>query len=143
MFINFLKGFDTRMRAARRMGLLSLNMCATHPPSTSFLRNMKIAFLPPNCTSMLQSHDSHQLHVGQLQETTGAEDNCTERITEVKQLYRLCTHSFSKVRFSATNHDINMEDDQTDEEDWQNVSESQVIIFTEFVNCDSNVTTAV
>jgi len=39
------------------MGVQSKNMfvgkCATHPPDMSFLREVKLVCLPPNCKSML------------------------------------------------------------------------------------------
>jgi hypothetical protein len=57
-----LKGFDARMGAAGRKDLLFVGKCATHPPNRSFLRSVKIVFVPADCTSMLNPLDLGIIH---------------------------------------------------------------------------------
>ncbi|KAH7983598.1 hypothetical protein HPB52_013067 [Rhipicephalus sanguineus] len=49
---------DSRMGAKDRKILLLLDNAPCHPTDTSHLRNVKVAFLPPNCTSQLQPLDA-------------------------------------------------------------------------------------
>lgn len=58
LFTEFLTFLDARMRAANRRILLVLDNCAAHPVDTSWLQNVKVIFLPPNCTSHLQPLDA-------------------------------------------------------------------------------------
>ncbi|XP_072145362.1 tigger transposable element-derived protein 6-like [Dermacentor andersoni] len=58
LFTELLTFLDARMRAANRRILLVLDNCAAHPVDTSWLQNVKVIFLPPNCTSHLQPLDA-------------------------------------------------------------------------------------
>lgn len=54
IFYEFLAAVDGSMSVQSRKILLFVDICATCLPYTSFLRNVKVAYFPPNCTSMLQ-----------------------------------------------------------------------------------------
>ncbi|XP_037290737.2 tigger transposable element-derived protein 4 [Rhipicephalus microplus] len=57
-FAAYLQQLDSRMGAKDRKILLLLDNAPCHPTDTSHLRNVKVAFLPPNCTSQLQPLDA-------------------------------------------------------------------------------------
>ncbi|XP_049946980.1 tigger transposable element-derived protein 6-like [Schistocerca serialis cubense] len=57
-----LREFDAKMGSAARKVLLFVDICAAHPPDVSFLRNVKVIFLPPNCTSHLKPLDLGIIH---------------------------------------------------------------------------------
>jgi hypothetical protein len=50
-------------------------------------------------------------------------------------------HCFSEAGFGITNHNMNVEEDLTDEKDWHKVSDNQAITSTDLVNCDTDVVT--
>lgn len=58
IFLDFLHGLDASMGAQGRKIILFLDNCAAHPRELSFLRNVKVIFYPPNCTSVLQPLDA-------------------------------------------------------------------------------------
>lgn len=57
MFTSFLRTFDCTMGTQCRKVLLFVDNCAAHPKDISFLRNVKVVFYPPNCTSVCQPLD--------------------------------------------------------------------------------------
>jgi hypothetical protein len=57
IFTDFLCDLDASFGALGRKILLFEDNCAPHSPGTSSLRNVKVAFYPPNCTSIVQSLD--------------------------------------------------------------------------------------
>lgn len=57
LFLSFLRYLDSSMGAKCRKILLFLDNCPAHPPDTSMLRNVKVVFYPPNCTSVCQPLD--------------------------------------------------------------------------------------
>lgn len=58
IFTNFLQRLDNKMGAKARKILLFMDNAPCHPPDTTSLRNVKVVFLPPNCTSCLQPLDA-------------------------------------------------------------------------------------
>jgi hypothetical protein len=58
---HFLRQFDARMGPSNRKVLLFVDKCPTHPPYT-FFKNVKVVFLPANCTSRLQPLDLGVIH---------------------------------------------------------------------------------
>ncbi|XP_049942640.1 tigger transposable element-derived protein 6-like [Schistocerca serialis cubense] len=62
IFLRFLREFEAKMGIAARKVLLFVDRCVAHPPDVSFLRNVKVIFLPPNCTSHLQPSDLGIIH---------------------------------------------------------------------------------
>jgi hypothetical protein len=73
----------------------------------------------------------YQLHEGQEQKST-AKVKCSTGshfVTEWNLVNsNIVAHCFRKARFGITSHNMNVEDDITDE-DWQGVSENQAITF--------------
>jgi hypothetical protein len=57
IFTEFLRALDASMGVQGRNILLFVDNCAAHPQDTLFLRNVKVVYYPPNCTSMLQPLD--------------------------------------------------------------------------------------
>jgi hypothetical protein len=57
IFRNFLHAPDAAFGALGRKILLFVDNCATHSPDTSSLRNVKVVFYTPNCTSVVQPLD--------------------------------------------------------------------------------------
>jgi hypothetical protein len=45
------------MSSQNRKILLFLDQCAAHPQDASYLKNVKVVFFTPNCTSILQPLD--------------------------------------------------------------------------------------
>jgi hypothetical protein len=57
IFRDFLHALDASLSALGRKIVLFTDNCAAHSPDTSCLRNIKVGFYPPNCTSILQPLD--------------------------------------------------------------------------------------
>lgn len=58
---NFQGALDMEMGTTGRKILLNIDKCPPHPQFTFFLSNVKVAFLPANCTSEFQPLDSYIL----------------------------------------------------------------------------------
>lgn len=56
IFENYLKDWDGKLRRQNRKILLLVDNCAAHPKNL-ILRNIRLEFLPPNCTSVVQPMD--------------------------------------------------------------------------------------
>ncbi|XP_066254308.1 tigger transposable element-derived protein 6-like [Euwallacea similis] len=56
IFENYLKDWDENLRRQNREILLLVDNCAAHP-KTLHLTNIRLEFLPPNCTSVVQPMD--------------------------------------------------------------------------------------
>lgn len=84
IFLNFLREFDAKMGSAARKVLLFVDRCAAHPPDTSFLRNVKVVFLPPNCTSRLQPLDFGIIHALKLKYRTSLVRKALNAIDQTK-----------------------------------------------------------
>ncbi|XP_050297254.1 tigger transposable element-derived protein 4-like [Anthonomus grandis grandis] len=56
IFINYLKEWDEKLRRQKRKILLLVDNCAAHPKNVD-LTNIRLEFLPPNCTSVIQPMD--------------------------------------------------------------------------------------
>jgi hypothetical protein len=56
-FRDFLHALDASFGALGWKILLFVHNCATHSPDTSSLKNVKVVFYPPNCTSVVQPLD--------------------------------------------------------------------------------------
>jgi hypothetical protein len=50
IFTDYLRALDAKMSSQNRKILLFLDQCAAHLQDTSFLKNVKVMFFPPNCT---------------------------------------------------------------------------------------------
>jgi hypothetical protein len=53
IFTYYLRALDAKMSCQNKKILLFLDQCAAHSQDTSFLKNVKVVFFPPNCTSIL------------------------------------------------------------------------------------------
>jgi hypothetical protein len=54
IFIKLLRALDASMGVQSRKILLFVDSCAAYLQDTSFAKKAKVAYYPPNCTSMLQ-----------------------------------------------------------------------------------------
>ena len=57
IFTEWIRKFDSRMSLQNRKIALLLDNCSAHPKYISGLKSVKMFFLPPNCTSILQPMD--------------------------------------------------------------------------------------
>lgn len=57
IFTNYLLKWDSELRLINRRILLILDNCSAHPDICSKLTNIKLCFLPPNTTSLIQPLD--------------------------------------------------------------------------------------
>ncbi|UYV82008.1 TIGD4 [Cordylochernes scorpioides] len=57
LFESWVRHIDKKMAGQHRQIILLLDNCGAHPPDMQGLTNTRIAFLPPNTTSMLQPCD--------------------------------------------------------------------------------------
>jgi hypothetical protein len=57
IFTDYLRALDAKMSSQNSKILHFLDQCATHPQDTSYLKNVKVVFFPPNSTSILQPLD--------------------------------------------------------------------------------------
>jgi hypothetical protein len=57
IFNDYLRALDAKMSSQNRKVLLFLDQCAARPQDTSYLKNVKVVFFHPNCTSILQPLD--------------------------------------------------------------------------------------
>lgn len=60
IFTRFMKQLDARMSKEKRKIALIVDNCPSHPPIN--LNNIKLIFLPPNTTSVLQPMDAGVIH---------------------------------------------------------------------------------
>jgi hypothetical protein len=58
IFRDFLRALDASFGAIGRKVLLFADNCAAHSLDRSSLRNVKVVFYPPNCTSIIHPLDS-------------------------------------------------------------------------------------
>ena len=66
-FEEFLVQLDHQIVARNRKILLFIDQCAAHPRDTTALKNIKVIFFPPNCTSHLQPLDMRIIHAFKCQ----------------------------------------------------------------------------
>ena len=57
IFTEWIRKFDSRMSLQNRKFALLLDNCSAHPKSIGVVKSVKMGFLPPNCTSILQPMD--------------------------------------------------------------------------------------
>ncbi|KAM7304477.1 tigger transposable element-derived protein 6-like [Ixodes scapularis] len=125
LFEVFLRYLDGRLGCKHRKGLLFLDNCSAHPKDTSFLRNLRVVFLPANTTSHLQPLDAGI-------------------IKNVKHLYRKCIVRRFLARVSPASSRVEdpdpceTEDDDMDEEPRSTGAE---LAFSNFVAVDDDVPT--
>jgi hypothetical protein len=62
VFERCLTQLDRKLVAKNHRILLFIYHCATHPQNTTFLNNVKVLFLPANCTCQLQPLDLGTIH---------------------------------------------------------------------------------
>jgi hypothetical protein len=60
-FFNYLRALDAKMSSQNKKILLSTDQCSAHPQDTSYLKNEKLLFFPPNHTSILQPPDKRTI----------------------------------------------------------------------------------
>ncbi len=58
VFKNMLFRWDSKLRSEGRKILLLLDNCSSHPDINTELTHIKLVFIPPNCTSVLQPMDA-------------------------------------------------------------------------------------
>lgn len=61
-FSLFLRDFDDSIGKEKRKVILFIDNCSAHSPDVSFLKNVKVIFYPPNCTSRVQPLDLGIIH---------------------------------------------------------------------------------
>jgi hypothetical protein len=63
LFEEFLQTLNAEMEAKNRNILLFIDNCAAHPKNVSHLSNVRVEFLPPNMTSVVQPVDQGVIKV--------------------------------------------------------------------------------
>jgi hypothetical protein len=145
------------MGSSNRKVLLFVDKCPAHPPDTTFLKNVKVVFLPVNCTSRLQPLDLGVIYYlkakyrkSVVQKATAAIGRKSELKLNVMQAVHMIVASwnavssakivncFRKVGFTATHMPPGDDEDEDDvgEEDWRKLSSE--IDFSDFVICDDD-----
>lgn len=61
-FIDCLRALDAKMSSQNTKILLPVDQCAAHPQDPNYLKNVKIMFYPPNCTSILLPFEQGNNH---------------------------------------------------------------------------------
>ena len=75
IFTQFLRVLNASKGVQDKNMLLLVDNCAAHPQDMSFIRNVKVVYYPPNCTSMSQLPDlcHHEMVQAVLWETPSTE----------------------------------------------------------------------
>lgn len=63
LFISWVRSFDKQMQKNSRMVVLFVDNCPAHPKNIPGLQNVRVEFLPPNSTSVLQPMDQGVIKV--------------------------------------------------------------------------------
>jgi hypothetical protein len=160
IFTDCLRALDAKMSSQNRKILLFLDQCAAHPQDTSFLKNVKVVFFPPNCTSILQPLDqgiirSFKYHYRKqlvrktihvivhklLHDATLMKVNVLHFIAEswryvIHMTIVNCFHKFG-FNLNQTNDGEDVTELSVAENDWGKLKAG--VSFQEYVSCDDNV----
>jgi hypothetical protein len=160
IFFHFLRQFDARMGSSNSKVLLFVDKCPAYPPDTTILKNVKVVFLPANCTSRLQPLNLGVIHFlkakyrkSLVQKAIAAIERKSELKLNVMQAMHMIVASwnavslativncFRKAGFTATHMPPGEDEDEDDvkEEDCRKLSSE--IDFSDFVFCDVDVLT--
>lgn len=167
IFEEYLLHLDRQMAAKNRKILLFIDQCAAHPKNTSALKNVKVVFFPPNCTSKLQPLDLGIIHAfkchyrkqlirkavamidgGLLEDASKLKLNILSALHFVAEAWRRISsltiqNCFRKCGFMVGTEDTSSIEDITtlyDEEndDWIALRQTD-INFSDYITVDSDV----
>jgi hypothetical protein len=160
IFLNFLHQFDARTGSSNRIVLVFADKCLAHLPETTFLKNVKVVFLPANCMGRPQPLDLGVLHClkakhrkSLVQKAIAAIERKSKLKLNVMQVMHMIVVSwnavssgtivncFRKAGFTVTHMPPGEDEDEDDvrEEDYSKLSSE--IDYSDFVICDDNVLT--
>lgn len=167
IFGDFLRSLDCRMGARCRKILLFVDNCAAHPHDTSSLRNIKVIFYPPNCTSVLQPLDMgiikcfkqkyRKMLVQKALCLLDSQDGnkAALKITILQAIHYVAA-SWQKISQStisncfakcgvvqaspSSSQEVEQEDTDAFEADWKKLDPNNVG-FENYANCDSDLVT--
>ncbi|XP_049941629.1 tigger transposable element-derived protein 6-like [Schistocerca serialis cubense] len=167
IFLHFFRDFDAKMGSVARKVLVFVDRCVAHPPDVSFLRNVKVIFLPTNCTSHLQPLDlgiTHALKVTYRtalvkkalnlmdQRKPGSQQSSQLKLN-ILQAMNLIIYTwrevsaetikncFTKAGFCENEMAAPVEDVASDLQEFQELIASDSATFEDFVAVDDNVET--
>ena len=103
IFMEWLRKLDSKMSLQRRKIVL-LDNCSAHPKTVSGLKSVRMFFLPPNCTSVLQAMDQgiircfkHHYKTAINKKNIEALDNGTKFSLSLLEALREAQHAWAKV----------------------------------------------
>ncbi|KAG8227227.1 hypothetical protein J437_LFUL008191 [Ladona fulva] len=161
---------DSVMGAQRWKILLFVDNCAAHPKDNPYLKNVKVLFYPPNCTSVLQPLDMgiiwcfKQLYRKQLvQRVVSLMDSGTNiepstfKINVLQAMHFVLSAWRQVSQTSITNcykkcgygdessqnvsESMTSEENETFENDWNRLTQGLEGTFEDYVICDSELPT--
>jgi hypothetical protein len=164
IFMDFLRQFDARMGSSNRKVLLFVDRCPAHQADSSFLKNVKVSFLPANCTSRLQPLDLRIIHSMKakyrkflIQEAISANERKAALKLNVLQAMHMVeswdsvstitiANCFRKARFfnavrDDDDTDTSEDEDEVREKNWKTITCDEDIEFSDFIDCDSSAFT--
>ena len=104
IFMEWLRKLDSKMSLQRRKIALLLDNCSAHPKNVSGLKSVRMFFLPPNCTSVLQPMDQgiircfkHHYKTAINKKNIEALDNGTEFKLSILEALREAQRAWAKV----------------------------------------------
>ena len=104
IFMEWLRKLDSKMSLQRRKIALLLDNCSAHPKTVSGLKSVRMFFLPPNCTSVLQPMDQgiiicfkHHYKTAINKKNIEALENGTEFSLSLLEALREAQRAWAKV----------------------------------------------
>ena len=104
IFMEWLRKLDSKMSLQRRKIALLLDNCSAHPKTVSGLKSVRMFFLSPNCTSVLQPMDQgiircfkHHYNSAINKKNIEALDNGTEFSLSLLEALREAQRAWAKV----------------------------------------------
>jgi hypothetical protein len=167
IFTEFLRELDASMGVQSRNILLFVDNCATHPQDSSFPRNVKVVYYPPNCTSVLQPLDlgtikcfkqlyrKHlvqkaaclmdsgkdielKINVLQAIHFTGA---AWQQVTQSTTLNCFCQCGYRHELNTEADSDSSIEDDDAFHEDWIRLRAEKDVDFSSYISAHNELAT--
>ncbi|XP_049956940.1 tigger transposable element-derived protein 6-like [Schistocerca serialis cubense] len=155
------------MGSAARKVLPFVDRCAAHPPDVPFLKNVKVIFLPPNCTSRLQPLDLGIIHALKVkyrtalvkkalnlmdqrkpgsQQSSQLKLNILQAINLIMYSWREVSaetikNCFTKAGFCENEMAAPVEEVASDLQEFHQLIGSDSVTFEDFVAVDDNVAT--
>jgi hypothetical protein len=163
IFTDYLRALDAKMSSQNRKILLFLDQCAAHPQDTCYLKNVKVVFFRPNCTSSLQPPDQgiigsfkhyncrhlvrktiYMIDHKLLRDATLMKLNVLDALQFISESWRCVTqmtivNCFQKCGFNLNqaNNGEDVREISIAENDWSVLKAG--VSFQEYVSCDDNV----